>query len=139
MNITKLPAFSDVRGDLVPLEFKNLFFIPQRIFIVKNVPEGTCRGGHAHYNTKQLLICLKGKIKVVLHNGIEEYVSYITENESVLIDSMIWDYQEFSSLQDVLLVLCSTSFDKKDYIVDFEEFKKISSEQRELGLGSPEK
>jgi dTDP-4-dehydrorhamnose 3,5-epimerase-like enzyme len=129
MDITKLPTFSDARGDLVPLEFKNIPFIPQRIFFVKNVPEGTCRGRHAHYNTKQLLICLKGKIKVVQHNGNEEHTSYITENESVLINNLVWDYQEFSSNQDVLLVLCSTPFDKEDYIGDFEKFKKISSER----------
>jgi dTDP-4-dehydrorhamnose 3,5-epimerase-like enzyme len=138
MTTTKLPCFSDIRGDLVPLEFKNISFIPQRIFFVKNVPEGTCRGGHAHYNTKQLLICLKGKIKVVLHDGNEEHTSYLIENESILIDRMIWDYQEFSSDQDVLLVLCSTPFNLEDYIVDFEKFKKISSEQRELGPDSHE-
>jgi dTDP-4-dehydrorhamnose 3,5-epimerase-like enzyme len=127
----KLKLYKDDRGDLTPIEFKDLPFIPQRVFIVKNVPEGSRRGGHAHFKTKQFLICLKGKIKIVLHNGNEEFTSHITENESALIDCMIWDYQEFSSNQDVLLVFCSTPFDKKDYIGDFEEFKKISLERRE--------
>lgn len=119
----KLKKFTDDRGNLTPLEFKDIPFIPQRLFIVKDVPAGTQRGGHAHYNTQQFLICLKGKIKVVLHDGVNEKTSFITEGETVLIDRMVWDYQEFTNDQDILLVLCSTPYTPEDYITDFEKFK----------------
>jgi hypothetical protein len=125
MNITKLRTFKDDRGDLIPIEFKNLLFIPQRIFIVENVPKGLRRGEHAHFKTWQQLICLKGRITVGLHNGTVQEEETINEGESVLIKEMIWDYQEFLTGQDVLLVLCSTPYDEKDYITDFSEFKRI--------------
>ena len=124
--MSELKIITDDRGILIPLEFKDLPFFPQRLFIVKSVPIGTKRGGHAHYNTQQILICLKGKIKVILHDGLQEFVSYITENETKFIDSLIWDTQEFTSGQDVMLVLCSTPYEEQDYIRDFQEFKKYA-------------
>jgi len=42
-----------------------------------------------------------------------------------LVNNMIWDYQKFMTGDDVLLVLCSTPFDKTDYIDDKEKFTKI--------------
>jgi UDP-2-acetamido-3-amino-2,3-dideoxy-glucuronate N-acetyltransferase len=120
----KLKIITDDRGDLMPVEFKDLPFIPQRIFIVKNVPIGLRRGEHAHYKTQQLLVCLKGHIKVVLDDGLQKKSTFISESETILIPQLIWDYQEFTTEQDVLLVICSTPFDLNDYITDFNEFEK---------------
>lgn len=126
MEIKKLRAFWDMRGDLTPLEFKDLPFLPQRLFIVKNSPAGTRRGEHAHYKTMQYLICLKGEIRVVIHNGQTWDKRIITEGETVLIDKLHWDYQEFLTGKDVLLVICNTSFNQEDYISNFDTFLKIT-------------
>ena len=122
--IEKLKFFGGKKEDLTPIEFKDLPFYPQRLFVVKNVPVRVRRGEHAHYQTKQFLICLKGRIKVVLHNGVIEQKFYITEGETILIDRMIWDYQEFMTGRDILLVICSTSYNERDRITDFKEFRK---------------
>ena len=125
MEIKDLKNFRDLRGDLTPIEFNDLPFIPQRLFIVKNCQPGIKRGEHAHYKTRQYLICLKGCIKVVTHNGDVWADQTLREGQATLIEALNWDYQEFLTGNDILLVICSTSFDLDDYILDFEEFKHI--------------
>jgi dTDP-4-dehydrorhamnose 3,5-epimerase-like enzyme len=128
MQIIKLKTFNDQRGDLTPIEFRDLMFSPHRIFVVRNVPKGIRRGEHAHFRTWQHLMCLKGQINVGLHNGVTQEEAIINEGESVLIKNLIWDYQDFLTGQDVLLVMCSTEYDKMDYITDFDQFLKIVKE-----------
>ncbi len=130
MEIKKLNTFHDSRGDLTPLEFFDLPFIPQRLFIVKNCEKGIKRGEHAHHKTKQFLICLKGIIKVVTHDGIAYDEGLLSEGYSTLIETYHWDWQEFLTGNDVLLVICSTPFDLKDYILDFDEFLEITKRRK---------
>lgn len=116
--ISDLNTYSDNRGKLVPLEFNKLNFIPKRLFYVCDVPKGMWRGGHAHYKTQQLLICLSGKILVKLESkeNTEEFI--LEKDQFCLVDKMIWDSQQFLDDNSVLLVLCSTEFDPEDYIND---------------------
>lgn len=116
----------DAIGCLMPLEFKDIPFVPVRAFLVTNVPAGAHRGGHAHKETKQYLFCVTGKIKVLLNDGIKKDEFVIDTGQGVLIDKLIWDGQMFLTGKDVLLVFCSTAYSKEDYITDFEEFKKIT-------------
>ena len=125
MEIKHIHSFGDWRGDLTPLEFSDLPFTPKRLFIVKNCGVGMRRGEHAHYTTQQLLICLKGEIKVVTHNGKKKDEGILKEGHSTLIESYHWDYQEFLTGEDILLVICSTLFNLDDYILDFDKFKEI--------------
>lgn len=130
MEIKKLNAFHDERGDLTPLEFSDLPFTPQRLFIVKNVEKGIERGKHAHHKTRQFLICLKGIIKVVTHDGIAYDEGLLSEGYATLIETYHWDWQEFLTGDDTLLVICSTSYNMKDYIFNWDKFLKITKERR---------
>jgi dTDP-4-dehydrorhamnose 3,5-epimerase-like enzyme len=115
----------DADGILIPIEFDSLPFIPKRIFIVKNVPICEERGNHAHYETQQILVCLKGKIEVKLYDGqsVSNYV--LNEGESIFIDKMIWDSQIFHTGDDVLLSICSTEYNPMDYINNLDEFNDL--------------
>jgi len=126
MEIKKLYSFCDWRGDLTPLEFSDLPFVPQRLFIVKNVEKGIKRGEHAHHKTRQFLICIRGEIKVVTHNGIKYDETVLIEGQTALIEPYHWDWQEFLTGDDILLVVCSTPFDLNDYILNFNSFLEIS-------------
>lgn len=110
--VRKFKAHIDKRGSLVPVEFKDLDFVPKRLFYVTDVPNGCRRGGHSHYETEQILICIKGIIGVKLN---DEYF-LLHENEYIYVDKGIWDAQDFLTKEDILLVLCSTNYDKNDYI-----------------------
>ena len=49
-------------------------------------------------------------------------------NEAVYIPEMIWDEQKYMSEDSVLLVLSNTHYNPKDYIEDYDEFKRITDE-----------
>jgi hypothetical protein len=67
-------------------------------------------------------VCTKGIVKVLLDDGlfINEYVLY--KNQSILINEMIWDAQQFLTEDAEIMVLCSTNYDITDYIMDYAEF-----------------
>ena len=125
MYIQSLESFSDTRGDLYPLDFERVPFVPKRLFIVSDVPRGEVRGEHAHYQTEQFLICMAGEIEVVLYDGKEESKITLLPFEGVHIPHLIWDYQIFKTGKDILLVLASTSYDRRDYIESMEDYKKM--------------
>jgi dTDP-4-dehydrorhamnose 3,5-epimerase-like enzyme len=122
------PIFKDDDGTLVPIEFSKLPFKPSRIFYVCDVPKGEERGMHAHYQTQQILTCIKGKILVRLHNGVSMSETVLEENDTVFIDKMTWDSQVFLTGNDVLLSICSTEYNIDDYIDDFDFFLKLNKE-----------
>ena len=117
----------DENGNLTPIEqLKDVPFEIQRIFYVYGVRSENLRGKHAHHKTKQLLVCLNGKIDVICKDGTYE-VRYLLESpqQAVLIPEMIWDEQIYRSEDSVLLSICSTHYDKKDYINNFSKYKKL--------------
>jgi dTDP-4-dehydrorhamnose 3,5-epimerase-like enzyme len=116
----------DNDGILVPIESSDLGFIPKRIFYVYGVSCGEERGNHAHYETQQLLICVRGSILVKIHDGICETRTLLEKNDSVFVDRMMWDSQVYLTGDDILLSICSTTYDKNDYIESFEEFVTLS-------------
>lgn len=119
----KIKIFTDERGgNLIPFEFKNLPFEPKRLFTVSNVPKNNVRGNHAHFNTQQFLICIFGKILVGLDDGKTKYETILSEGEFVLIKNLVWDYQKFLTGNDYIVVMCSTEYDIKDYIFDYNYF-----------------
>ena len=131
--LSSLRIINDEDGTLVPIEFNSLPFKPKRLFYVCNVPKGEERGMHAHFETKQLLICIKGKILVKLHDGQKPSEHILKPNECIFVDKMTWDSQVFETRNDILLSICSTYYDKLDYIEDFNDFimtaNKIKSEK----------
>lgn len=125
MNIITLTKFEEPDGILVPFDIDKVPFDVKRIFYIYNVPKGECRGFHAHYETQQLLICIKGEIEVSLFDGEKIDIHILKEGQTILIPNMMWDYQRFLTGNDILLVLCSTKYNRKDYIENLEKFKEI--------------
>jgi dTDP-4-dehydrorhamnose 3,5-epimerase-like enzyme len=124
----KLKIFSDERGSLIPFEFHNLNFEPKRMFTVSDVPKDTIRGNHAHYQTMQFIICVKGEILVMLDYGYKYEEKTLRPGECLFIDKMVWDSQKFLTGNDFMCVFASTNYDLQDYIVDKDEFyKKIKN------------
>jgi len=114
-------------GNLVPIESNvDVPFPIRRIFYVYGVKDQNDRGKHAHFKTKQVLICIHGSVDVVVHDGnaAQKYtLNY--PGHALYIPEMIWDEQVYSSEDSVLLVLSNTKYIPNDYIHDFEEFKKL--------------
>ena len=120
-----IQIFEDERGSLLPVEFKDLEFTPKRLFFINNVPQLVERGGHAHFKTKQILICVGGSVEVLLDDGKEKKTHLLSQGQSILIPEMVWDSQRFLDKDTEILVLCSTLYDKEDYIFDYDDFVKL--------------
>jgi len=125
MRIDEIKSFEDNLGTLLPLEFKTVGFKPERLFIVNNVPVGSIRGNHSHYNTKQFLICVRGEVRVFFDDGVNKKSVLLKRHEAVMIPELIWDSQEFLTEGTEILVICSTEYDIDDYILDYTHFKSI--------------
>ena len=69
-------------------------------------------------------MCLQGSILVKLHDGFREQYYTLSQNDSVFVDKMVWDSQTYLTGDDILLSICSTKYDKQDYIEDFKMFLK---------------
>ena len=122
MRIKKLESFKNSDLNLTPFDISELPFIPQRLFIIKNSGKGRGHEESAHLENRLYLVCLKGIIRIVTHDGKKYNKNILTEGYSTLIEPNHWNYPEFMTGDDVLLIACSNPFDKEDYILDFSEF-----------------
>ena len=69
---------------------------------------------------------LSGSLDIIVSNGNEQ--KKFSLNRSFLglyIDNGIWRHMENFSTNALVLVISNTSFDKNDYIRDFDKFKCI--------------
>lgn len=120
----QLNSYEDMRGSLVVSEFESdLPFIPQRSFIVYNVPSEDVRGEHAHKICEQFLVCLHGTVHVVVDDGdSNREVCLNAPNMGVYMPTMIWGVQYKFSQDAVLMVYASHAYDSDEYIRDYDEF-----------------
>lgn len=102
----------------IPFNIKRVYFITKAD---TNLP----RGHHAHKETKQVMFCIQGSINLRLDNGKKrEKITLDRPDIGVLIDKMIWHEMADFKKDTILLVLASKVFNEKDYIRDYEKFKK---------------
>ena len=115
-------------GFLIPLEKNfNLPFEVKRIFYSYDVPFESNRGAHAYYNTKQVLICICGSLKVKCFDGEKEVVYELNKpDEALYIAPNVWRTSFEHSPDAVLLVLSSLEYNEEDYIRDYDEFEQLS-------------
>lgn len=121
----------DDNGNLVPIESgQDIPFDIERVFYVYGVRDDEKRGNHAHHKTKQILICLHGKVEVIVKDGFKER-RYLLESpqQALYIPEMIWDEQVYRSEETALLVLSNTHYTPSDYIHDFDEFKSMKEKE----------
>lgn len=122
--VIDLPVHSDMRGALVAGELGDLLpFVPQRYFVVFDVPSRHVRGEHAHRACAQFLTCLAGSLAVHLDDGERRAeVELDTPGRGLLIPPMVWASQFRYSADAVLLVLASHPYRADDYLRDYEEY-----------------
>ena len=108
------------------LNKKDLPFKVERIFFVNSSSNRSCtRGGHAHRDCEQLLVCLSGQITINLLNSKGESTVTLEEGQEYYHPKMEWADITFNESNSILLSLCSLEYLEKDYIRDKEEFLSI--------------
>jgi WxcM-like protein len=66
-----LPQFRDSRGLLTVAEgMRDVPFPIARIFLLSDVPAGQERGAHAHYDTEQVAVAVRGSLQLEVSDGL---------------------------------------------------------------------
>jgi len=127
MSLVKLiefPILGDERGALVALEScKNIPFEVKRVYYIYGTKEGVARGFHAHKALQQVAVCISGRCRMVMDDGVtKESVWLDSPNKAICIGTMLWHEMHDFSADCVLLVLASDYYDESDYIRKYEHF-----------------
>ena len=129
IRIIELPKFLDERGNLSYAEQnKHIPFEIKRTYWIYDVPSGEARGGHAFKQNKEMIIALSGAFDVIIDDG--EQKKTFTLNRSyygLYIPAGLWRTMENFSTNSLALEFGSEHYDKKDYIRDYSQFKKMKS------------
>jgi len=124
--IIQLPKILDKRGNLSFFEHpKQLPFEIQRTYWIYDVPGGEIRGSHAFKEQQEFIIALSGSFDVVLNDGeTETKFSLNRSYYGLYIPNKYWRTLENFSTNSLALIVSDKMYDEKDYIRDFDEFKK---------------
>lgn len=102
-------------GYLVPFD-EEIPFEVKRLFYLTDVPKEAIRGRHAYYETKQVLICVSGELKVKCSESEREVVYHLRDNKQGLyLEPHVWREAYDFSEEAVLFVLSSKAYDEGDY------------------------
>lgn len=126
IQIINFPLLGDDRGSLVALEAK--FTVPfevKRVYYIFGTKLGVSRGFHAHRELQQVAICVTGKCRMLVDDGMRrEDVWLDSPTKGLLIGDLVWREMHDFSPDCVLLVLANQHYNENDYIRSYDEFKR---------------
>ena len=124
VTLHRTPLVQDLRGNLTASETgRGLPFVPQRYFLVMDVPSTETRGAHAHRECAQFLVCVKGACSVVVDDGKHRLEVRLDDPcLGIHVPAGVWSIQYKYTRDAVLLVLASHPYAADDYIRDYDAF-----------------
>ncbi|SDW70202.1 sugar 3,4-ketoisomerase [Flavobacterium degerlachei] len=127
--IIDLPKIKDSRGNLSFLEHPSqLPFKIERTYWIYDVPGGEMRGSHAFKEQQEFIVALSGSFDVVLHDGVAETSFSLNRSYyGLLIPKGYWRTLKNFSTNSLALIISDKQYNEKDYIRDFEEFKRMKN------------
>ena len=122
-----MEVFGDERGKLVSLEGnKNIPFDIKRVYYIYDTLPEQARGQHAHQELEQVIIAIDGACQFVLDDGETRETVWLNRPDiGLYIGKNMWREMRHFSYGCKLMILASTYYDEKEYIRDYEEFKRL--------------
>ena len=120
-----IQTHTDARGHLYVVGQAELVrpFRMQRAFWITDVPEGMVRGEHANRSCTELIVAVKGSVRIWLTDGHEETeVVLASPDKGIYIPPMVWCRLTEFSTDAVVLCLADEAYDRPTYINDYEAF-----------------
>jgi len=98
----------------------------RRVFAISGVSEGGIRGDHAHRDCTQVVVCLHGRVTVVVDDGRDSVMVVLEDPaQGLSIPPGLWNRLTFSDPATVLAVFCDRAYEADDYVRDRAEFMKF--------------
>ena len=108
---------------------RDIHFDIKRLYYVYAVPKDSRRGGHAHKELNQILMCPYGSIKILLDDGTEKSEFMLDDpSTGLFIGPSIWHDMVWMTSNSVLLVAASDYYDENDYIRNYDDFIRWTHE-----------
>ena len=126
-SIIQFPKYGKTSIGYISLaENESLPFEVKRVYWTYYTPEDVERGGHCHIELQQILIALAGTItvKTEMPGGHKEIFILDNPSKGLLIPRLCWREMKYTH-NAVQMCIASILYDERDYIRDYNEFKKI--------------
>jgi len=127
-NLIKLKYIHDgVDGCLTVMEnHREIPFSIKRVYYINKLKnKHAVRGMHAHKKLKQAIFCLQGSFSLSIDNGLEERrIKMHKSHVGVYLPPKVWHVMRRFSEDCVIMVVASDFYRERDYIRDYNEFKK---------------
>lgn len=117
-------------GDLgflsIAENLKSVPFDVKRIFWLYHVEKDVERGNHAHKETEQVLICVKGEIEFFAEMPDYKEFNFVLNDPAigVYIPASAWHVMKYKA-GTIQLVLASTLYHEDDYFREYEDFESF--------------
>lgn len=122
---------ADDRGNLTSLSNnKEIPFEIKRIYYTWNMPNSAIRGGHAHRELDEVMVCLHGSCDFVLDNSKEKITITLDKpNKGLYVPAHVWrDFRNFSP-DCVVILIASDYFHPEDHVKDYTEFLDLIKDE----------
>lgn len=113
-----------VRGSLTVVQAgQGIPFAIARIFYIYGATKDCERGAHAHYDTQQAFVAIRGHFSLELTDG-DQNQNYLLEkpDRALYVPPMIWARLYDFSDDAICLVLASSLYDPADYIREWVDY-----------------
>lgn len=130
-HIIALPRIANGKGSLTSACSGDdwLPFNLRRVFYLFDVPADAERGGHSHYEARELIVALSGSFDVVLSDGkhSERRFTLNRPYQGLYVPTGLWRTLDNFSGGAVCMVLTSEHFSEADYVREYDEFIRLTA------------
>ena len=130
VQLIELPRI-ETHGHLTVVEAeKQIPFKIERIYYIYDVPHGQVRGGHAHRDLQELIIAINGSFDAIVEDRAGRKRYHLDQPHiGLYLPRMVWREIEEITPGAVCLVVSSKLYDERDYIRDYEGFKRLLKDE----------
>lgn len=100
----------------------------RKVLYMTDIRADHVRGGHAHFETEEILVCLHGACTVDLDDGCgrTESVRLDRRDRALLLYPHVWRVVRDFAAGTELLAVAGTAYDEKDYIRSRSRFEELA-------------